>query len=52
VQSPTMAQLDLAQRNLVFRKIMDQVQQPSCLPLSQGNEQDARLSRYSTGGIC
>jgi hypothetical protein len=35
VTSPAMAQLDLAQQNLVFRKIMDQIQQPSCVPPAQ-----------------
>jgi hypothetical protein len=39
VTSPAMAQLDLAQQNLVFRQIMDQVQQPSCVPSSQEKPQ-------------
>jgi hypothetical protein len=42
VKSPTMATLDLGQQNLVFRKIMEAAQQPSCAEPSQ-EKQQARL---------
>ncbi|HET9237197.1 MAG TPA: DUF1592 domain-containing protein [Oligoflexus sp.] len=42
VTSPAMATLDLGQQNLVFRKIMEAAQQPSCTEPSQ-EKQQARL---------
>jgi hypothetical protein len=42
VTSPAMATLDLGQQNLVFRKIMEAAQQPSCTEPSQEKPQ-ARL---------